>query len=65
MAMAIPPGPFGDGGELVWDDPLDFCPDSLWLQVTGQGPEAPGLANAACPTENQAVTPDKPPGDAR
>jgi Protein of unknown function (DUF2442) len=26
----------GDSGELVWDDQLDFCPDSLWLQVTGQ-----------------------------
>jgi hypothetical protein len=29
----------GDYGELVWDDQLDFCPDSLWLQVTGQRPE--------------------------
>jgi hypothetical protein len=25
----------GDGGELLWNDQLDFCPDSLWLQVTG------------------------------
>jgi hypothetical protein len=30
----------GDCGELVWNDQLDFCPDSLWLQVTGQKPEA-------------------------
>jgi len=29
----------GDCGELVWDDQLDFCPDSLWLQVSGQKPE--------------------------
>jgi hypothetical protein len=30
----------GDSGELVWNDQLDFCPDSLWLQVTGREPEA-------------------------
>jgi len=30
----------GDCGELMWDSQLDFCPDSLWLQVTGQKPEA-------------------------
>jgi hypothetical protein len=30
----------GNYGELVWNDQLDFCPDSLWLQVTGQKPEA-------------------------
>ena len=29
----------GDGGELMWDSQLDFCPDSLWLLVTGQKPE--------------------------
>ena len=29
----------GDCGELLWDSQLDFCPDSLWLQVTGQKPE--------------------------
>ena len=29
----------GDCGELLWNDQLDFCPDSLWLQVTGQKPE--------------------------
>ena len=22
----------GDTGELVWNDQIDFCPDSLWLQ---------------------------------
>lgn len=30
----------GDCGELMWDSQLDFCPDSLWLLVTGQKPEA-------------------------
>jgi hypothetical protein len=30
----------GEGGELLWNDQLDFCPDSLWLQVTGENPEA-------------------------
>jgi hypothetical protein len=29
----------GDAGELLWNDQIDFCPDSLWLQVTGQKPE--------------------------
>jgi hypothetical protein len=29
----------GDAGELLWNDQLDFCPDSLWLQVTGRRPE--------------------------
>jgi hypothetical protein len=41
----------GDCGELLWNDQIDFCPDSLWLQVTGQKPEAlldqnPRLAHA-------------------
>jgi hypothetical protein len=30
----------GDCGELQWDSQVDFCPESLWLQVTGQKPEA-------------------------
>lgn len=30
----------GDCGELVWDSQIDFSADSLWLQVTGQAPEA-------------------------
>ena len=30
----------GGCGELLWDSQLDFCPDSLWLQVTGRKPEA-------------------------
>ena len=29
----------GDYGELLWNDQIDFCPDSLWLQVTGRKPE--------------------------
>ena len=28
-----------DLGALIWNDQIDFCPDSLWLQVTGQKPE--------------------------
>jgi hypothetical protein len=28
----------GDGGELVWSDVVDLCPDSLYLQVTGKSP---------------------------
>ena len=30
----------GDHGELVWDEEIDFCPDALWLQVTGQSAQA-------------------------
>lgn len=30
----------GELGELLWNDQIDFCADSLWLQVTGQKPEA-------------------------
>ena len=29
----------GESGELVWDDGIDLCPDSLYLQVTGQRAE--------------------------
>ena len=29
----------GDAGELVWNGEIDFCPDALWLQVTGQKPQ--------------------------
>ena len=29
----------GELGDLVWNDQVDFCADSLWLQVTGQKPE--------------------------
>ena len=29
----------GDDGELVWDGDLDFCPDSLYMKITGQKPE--------------------------
>jgi len=29
----------GAHGDLVWDDEIDFCPDALWLQVTGQSPQ--------------------------
>ena len=29
----------GEDGELVWDGGLDFCPDSLYMKITGQSPE--------------------------
>lgn len=29
----------GSFGELVWDDAIDLCPDSLYLKVTGKKPE--------------------------
>ena len=35
-----------DVGALIWNDQIDFCPDSLWLQVTGQKPEALLAQNA-------------------
>ena len=29
----------GSFGELVWDDKIDLCPDSLYLKATGKRPE--------------------------
>lgn len=29
----------GSSGELVWEDRIDLCPDSLYLKVTGKQPE--------------------------
>ena len=29
----------GSFGELVWDDKIDLCPDSLYLKATGKQPE--------------------------
>ena len=29
----------GTSGELIWDDEIDLCPDSLYLKVTGKKPE--------------------------
>jgi len=29
----------GSSGELMWDDQIDICPDSLYLQMTNQKPE--------------------------
>jgi len=29
----------GGSGELVWNDQIDLCPDSLYLQATGQRAE--------------------------
>ena len=28
----------GSGGELVWDEQVDLCPDALYLQLTGKAP---------------------------
>lgn len=32
----------GDAGELVWNEQLDFCPDALWLKVSGRSPDSLG-----------------------
>lgn len=29
----------GSSGELIWNDQIDLCPDSLYLKVTGKKPE--------------------------
>jgi hypothetical protein len=29
----------GEAGELVWNNQIDLCPDSLYLQATQQRPE--------------------------
>jgi len=29
----------GSSGELLWNDQVDLCPDSLYLQITNQEPE--------------------------
>ena len=29
----------GSSGELVWNDQIDLCPDSLYLKLTNQKPE--------------------------
>ena len=29
----------GSSGELLWNDQVDLCPDSLYLQITNQKPE--------------------------
>ena len=29
----------GPGGEVVWSDEIDLCPDALYLKVTHQKPE--------------------------
>ena len=29
----------GSSGELVWNDQIDLCPDSLYLRLTNQKPE--------------------------
>lgn len=44
FAAWLSPGAFervriGPAGELIWDDKIDLCPDSLYLKVTGLKPE--------------------------
>ena len=29
----------GSSGELVWNEQIDICPDSLYLKITNQEPE--------------------------
>lgn len=29
----------GSGGELVWSEQVDLCPDSVYLKITGKQPE--------------------------
>ena len=28
-----------NSGEIVWNDKIDLCPDSLYMQITGKTPE--------------------------
>jgi hypothetical protein len=39
----------GLSGELLWNDQVDLCPDSLYLKITNQKPEDlfPGLKQRA------------------
>ena len=29
----------GEAGQLEWDDEIDFCPDALYLEISGKTPE--------------------------
>ncbi len=29
----------GQHGEIKWGDDIDFCPDAIYLQITGKSPE--------------------------
>ncbi len=29
----------GEGGELIWSDDIDLCPDAIYLKLTGKKPE--------------------------
>ena len=37
----------GEHGQLAWDEDIDFCPDALYLELTGKKPEDlfPNLAS--------------------
>jgi hypothetical protein len=39
----------GSHGELVWNEDVDLCPDSLYMKLTGKAPEEvfPNLARTA------------------
>ncbi len=38
----------GPGDSIAWSEDIELCPDSLYLEITGQRPEDlwPGLATA-------------------
>ena len=29
----------GEGGEIVWNENIDLCPDSIYMQITGKSAE--------------------------
>jgi len=39
----------GEDGQIAWDDVIEMCADSLYLEITGKRPEDlfPGLASTA------------------
>jgi hypothetical protein len=36
----------GDGGELVWADEIDLCPQALYLTITGDAQDVPATFTA-------------------
>jgi hypothetical protein len=41
----------GVNGELVWNDKIDLCPDSLYIKATGRKPEEV-FPSLSCETVN-------------
>ena len=29
----------GPGGSIAWDDEIDLCPDTLYMEISGKRPE--------------------------